>query len=316
MPDLEDQLRAYGRQLEESGPGLTSGPSAEVPVLDDLTRRRKSAARSSWFLVAAATVALAATASLLIPAARPGGDDMTNKGTGLVLGICLFGATACSSGNAAGPTTTAAADPSGASAPATTSSVSGLPPLFDGPADIEPGTYSVDVLGPALQVTVPAGYARFPENNAIEGPQHAYLAFGSTTPQDTVYVWTDACNYIDKAAAIGPTIDDMVTALQAMKNMDTSEPRPIKVGDYSGVEVVVSFPADLDISTCYGGSTMLFGDNDVSGIPGPQEPGAAITMRLLDIDGTRAAINSGANTVLPADVQAELDAMAESIRFS
>ena len=247
---------------------------------------------------------------------------MTNRGNGIALAICLLGATACSSSNAAGPTSTAAVAPPGSSSSmttsttTTTSSVSGPQSLFDGPAAIEPGTYVVDVLGPQLQVTVPAGYLRYPDFNSVEGPGHAYLAFGITTAQDTTYVWTDACDYVGKAVPIGPTIDDMVTALQAMQNMDTSEPRPIQFGDYSGVEIVVSYPPDLDIKNCYGGSTSLYGDSDTFGLPGPKEPGAAITMRLLDIDGKRAAIVFGADTVLPADVQAELDAMVESLQFT
>ena len=67
MADLEGQLRAYGRQLEESAAELTSNPITERWLPSDLSRRRKAARRSPWVLVAAATVVLAVTASLLIP---------------------------------------------------------------------------------------------------------------------------------------------------------------------------------------------------------------------------------------------------------
>ena len=71
MADLEQQLRAYGRQLEQYVTELAG--TAEGPVPPEPGPRRKPPAwRSPWFPVAAATAAVAVPASLLLPATRPG----------------------------------------------------------------------------------------------------------------------------------------------------------------------------------------------------------------------------------------------------
>lgn len=333
MPDLEALLHDYGRQLEELVAAEKAGV-AEVPEPTDPVASRRQTARRAWVLVAVATAAVAVAASLLLPAARPEGpegDEMTNRGTGLALGICLFGAAACTSGansaeppvsaaaqatstsvstSASEPTASASADASGSSA-----GTDEPPPLFEGPREVEPGTYVVDLLGPRLQVTVPDGYDRYPESNAIQGPQFAYLAFGLANPADALYVWTDACDYVGKAAPVGQTIDEFVAALEAMQNMDTTDPRPIEFGGYSGVEIVLSLPAGLDVNTCYGGTTSLYGNSDEFGIPGPVDPDAAITIRILDIDGKLASINFGSNHALEPDTQADLDAIVDSLTW-
>jgi hypothetical protein len=320
MPDLEDQLRAYGRLIEQHVADSADAAEGSLPS-ESAAGRTPPVWRSPWFLVAAATAAVAVAASLLLPATRPeGGSDMNNKVSGTVVGTCLILAACTSGADATGPSTSAAAQPSSslASASPTTSSMTpgGLPLLFDQSGSIEPGTYVVDGLGFPLQLTVTEpDWVTREEAGAIEGPETAYIGWAATTSSDTAYVWTDACDYRDKSAPVGPTVDDYVAAVVAQLNTDTTEPRPIEFAGYSGVELQLRLSPGVDLKTCIGGTTTLWGDNPDFGLPGPVEQGATVTTWALDLgDGKRGIINFGANEVLSADVQAQLDSMVASMQ--
>ena len=315
MPDLEDQLRAYGRQIEQHVADSAETAEGSLPS-ESAPERTPPVWRSPWFLVAAATAAVAVAASLLLPATRPeGGSDMNNKVSGTVVGTCLILAACTSGADATGSTTSAAAQASSTSATAPTTSSSipadGAPLLFDQNGEIAPGTYVVDALGPRLQITVPEGYFNF-GGFAIEGPEFASVFFGDAG--ETFYVWTDACDYLDKSAPVGPTVEDLVAAIVAQQNTDTTEPRPIELAGYAGVELVLSLPPGLDVKTCYGGSTVQFSADADFAFPGLAEQGAKITIWVLDIDGKRGVITFGSNNVLSPEVQAKLDAMVASLQ--
>ena len=76
---------------------------------------------------------------------------MNNKVSGTMVGTCLLLAACTSGADTSSPGTSAAAQP-------TSSPANDLPSLFGGPAEIAPGTYRVDLLGPPLQITVPDGF--------------------------------------------------------------------------------------------------------------------------------------------------------------
>ena len=67
MPDLEDQLRAYGRQIEQHVADSADTAEGSLPS-ESAAERKPPVWRSPWFLVAAATAAVAVAASLLLPA--------------------------------------------------------------------------------------------------------------------------------------------------------------------------------------------------------------------------------------------------------
>jgi len=305
MADLEDQLRAYGQQLRQDRvvPEVPEGPTPSMPELPAQVRPRAY----RWFLVAAATAAVVAAASLMAPAALREGDLMNRKSSGVVLGFCLV-TVACTNNAVGSDPTTSDSPTTQVSSTATAPTGSVPPPLFENAGDIEPGTYTVDRFGTPIQVTVPAGWVSSPDYYAVGGQDSSFLAF-----PDITEVRTDSCQYVDKSVAIGPTVDDLVTALVAQENTDTTDPRPIELDGFTGVELDVSSPPAIDVkTTCYGGSRGVWSDGstDVDGTVG-----TPVTVRVLDLNGRRAVIVSGSYEPMSDQVRAEMTAMVDSLEI-
>jgi hypothetical protein len=334
MPDLLGQLRAYGRQIEADKPSKTAAPEPTQPGIEPFEakpfrstewvepagsaepdqragwhpRSVRRSGRSAWLAVAAATVAVTLAVSLLVPAARPEGGTMDNRIGGLTLGVCLF-VVGCTSGTE-GASTTAVADPTTAS-PTVSSTVSGLPRLASGSDDVpvEAGTYLIDVFSVPIEITVPAGWTVFDEV-VLHGRGGASLVL-VTGAWD---VYTNACQWLNARADVGPTVSDMVTALVAQQPTVHTEPRDVTVGGYHGTELVISSPSDLDYATCYGGSyaTMI---DDLHRQAYVENPGDAQTTRVIDLNGERIMISFWSTPETSEATKAELDAMVGSLKF-
>jgi hypothetical protein len=309
MSDLFDQLRAYGQQIE-TGHGVdAAGPApGGSGVGEGPPRSRARWRRSAWVLVAAATAAVALAASLLFPATPPGGD-MNNKSSGLVLGVCLFAA-ACTSG-AEGTDAGVAGQPSAVATSSATAEAA--PGLFDGGPDIVPGTYSLQLRGVPMQITVPEGWVRNENFYLSAGPEETSDGFVAFL--DVTDVYKDPCNWGAGKAGIGPTVDDLVAGLQAQPGLQTSDPKPLSVGGFTGVELTVSTPADIDLSTCYTGTFALW-TVDVGGSTDRQissMPGDTGTVWILDLNGTRGVISFGSDQPT-SDTSAQIQEMVGSLK--
>lgn len=315
MADLRDQLRAYGRQIENAldkdvhstdpdgnASDVTSLRSAERRRTGPPGRRSGFRGRNQWLLVAATTAAIVVLVSLLPILTRLEDEDM-RKGSATIPGFCLFAA-ACGTDTTDAATSTGpgSTPPSATSAP--TAPTSGGP-LLEGPTDVEPGTYVVDKFGTPIHVTMPAGWERRGDV-AVAGPDDAVLAFSNVAS-----VYTDACNWIDNLAPIGPTVDDFVQALQSQQNSLTSA-EPLDIDGFSGYKLVVSTPAGVDIKKCYGGARGIWKDVDGQ-LTDTMVPGSPITVWVLDLDGQRAVISATSYKPMGAQAQAELSAMTDSI---
>ena len=229
------------------------------------------------------------------------------KGSGAVLGLCLLAA-ACGSTQDSASTT-------GSAAPAASATPSTAPPsgsagmsLLDGPHTIEPGTYVVDKFGTPIQVTMPAGWQRL-GGAGVKGPDEAVLAF-----PEIAAVYTDSCDWFDRGAPIGPTVDDLVRALQAQQGTRTTEPQPLTVDGFTGYELGVSKPDGSDFLKCYGGQRSFWKDTDgaITDTLGSATPA---TVLVLDLAGRRAVISYMSYQPMSATTEAELTAIVDSIRI-
>jgi hypothetical protein len=304
MADLHDQLRAYGRQIERdlddrpppSDAPKDSGPPARPP---------RSLRHHPWLLVAAVTAAVAVIAAVLPTALRSEEDDM-RRGYGSVFGLCLLAAACSSTPDTA--STTGPPSPT-ASVAATTSAASPTGPqsLLDGPAAIEPGTYVVDQFGTPIEVTMPAGWER-KFDISVQGPDESVIAF-----LDVASVYTESCNWIDKEVPVGPTVDELVQALQAQQNTTVSEPRPLTIDGFTGVELTLSPAASSTKSTCYGGQNAVFQDAD--GRLADLSYAGPMTVWILDLAGRRAVVTSYAYQPMSAATQDQMAAILDSVRI-
>jgi hypothetical protein len=126
----------------------------------------------------------------------------------------------------------------------------------------------------------------------------------------------DACDWNGTLPnpPIGPTVDDLVSALDAQKNTDMSAPIEVEVGGHAGKQVTVQIAADFTPpeGTC---------DPDLTIWVGPDgEQGRSVTANLdnppdtvwiLDVDGQRVVI---VTTYDPSDAEAQM--VMDSLEFA
>lgn len=180
------------------------------------------------------------------------------------------------------------------------------PGLFSGEPTIEPGTYSVEWFGAPVEVTIPDGWTRH-DDFWLEGPNASYLEFLNVT--DT---YLDACNWLAGKAEIGPSVDDLVAGLQAEKGLLTTAPQPLNVDGFTGTEIGVSAPADLDFATCYTGTFAFYQFDNRMQITAAK-PGDTKKLWILDMNGQRGVITFGAWEPMSDATKAQLDEIADSI---
>ena len=236
--DLEDMLRAYGRQVEQDLKALPdrSVDTAEAPCDHHAERRTRRPGGSSWMLIAATIAFIALVTSLLFPSALLEGSPMNRKATGWVLGLCLMAG--CTSTVDDSTPTIGSATPT--SAPSTAPS----PDVFDGVGMVEPGRYRVNRFGTPIELTVPKFWYRY-ASFALSGDGDSFVSFF-----DIAHVPTDACKWEESKTPIGPTVQDLVTALTTQQNTVATTPEPRDLDGHPGVYLEVRQPADLDLQKC------------------------------------------------------------------
>ena len=116
--------------------------------------------------------------------------------------------------------------------------------------------------------------------------------------------------------AVGPTVDDLVTALSAVPGVTFSAPADVTQDGYSGVRLDYVHPDQLDNCLDEMGEAMLMtlggdepaGSNSVIALPIGDD---AFSVYIFDIDGTRVVIA----VAFTANRTDELYEMLNSIRF-
>jgi hypothetical protein len=183
---------------------------------------------------------------------------------------------------------------------------------FEGP--MPAGTYFMEPFGPPnastrVVFTVPdgfdyaAGWAIIPTDIGPGAPSG--IGIGFLQPAG---IFSDPCKW-DVAGtatfpqpgdiAIGPTADDLVTALATNQAYVSGEPTPVTIGGYSGKRIDLQLPSDIDFAACdkYVGATE--GSYFVWGTLHPggsnlyaQGPGNRLHVSALDVAGNRIVVET------------------------
>ncbi len=246
--------------------------------------------------------------------------------------VVILLASGCATGPEVASGTPASASPAPTTRPTalTTAAPSGSPapvPLPTG--SVVPGTtYYMDdrcCVGPArIFLTAPAGWWTFDPiflgKNVLGDPDLYDILLGAHLVGN---VYTGGCQWRGTALdpAVGPTVDDLATALAAQEGPDASPPIDVMLGGYPGKKVELSIPEAVDVETCdaQDGSPVFgrwSGPNSPS-FAGPWTygDGQRNTVYIIDVDGTRQVIDT---MYLPGTSEAnlaELDQILASIRF-
>jgi hypothetical protein len=235
-------------------------------------------------------------------------------------------------GPLASPEPSVSPAPSASSAP----SASAAPPPAipsDSPSTVNfvghfaPGTtYTIDdpcCVGPSrMTFTVPAaGWAAFDPvfvgKNVAGGGDVFDLYF---SPHLVGNVYTGGCHWLGTAQnpPVGPTVDDLATALLAQAGPGAPPPIAVTVGGHAGKKVELSIPQDIDVTTC--DSNGVFGrwspaDQSNVALPWTYGNGQHNTVYIIDVDGTRQVIDTMYLPGASAADRAELEQIVASIRF-
>ena len=176
-------------------------------------------------------------------------------------------------------------------------------PLEDGV--LVPGRYAIpDVIPSTIVLTVPPGW----QKNAVPAAvwtagSDAHLAFATVS---NVYVDPCAPAPVLSDPPVGPTVDDLVAALDGLPGFEVTTPTDVTVGGYDGKVLELTSPADCDTSRLWRAQPV---NEDV-----PVEPHARIW--ILDASGQRLVIAAHDRpTADPSDVE-EMQEMVETLELT
>jgi hypothetical protein len=231
----------------------------------------------------------------------------------LVAGLFVLGGLAgCSSGSSA--------ESQPPASPATPSASLRSIPAGEGNVDeaIEPGRYRIptSVWSAAdFTVTFPEGwsvqYGHVYHQNDQQGETAEFYAI------DLDEIYTDSCHGEGVPQALGPSVNDLVTALAEQKGTDAGEPVETTVGGHPATRVDIKIPKGLDLAEC------RLADDGVLGLqlwysePADKyfvvQPGGLASVYVLDVNGDRQVFLTQQFAPTPAD-RAEVQAVLNSIR--
>jgi hypothetical protein len=216
------------------------------------------------------------------------------------------------SNSVGGPTQTPTSTPTSAPTALATPSpspVAAIPLPATGAA--LPGRYSIQVPDSSVTLELTVADAEWTANGWYLGGSDLSVSFWTVGN-----VYADACDpgsYPDPK--IGPTVDDLVSALDAQANTDMQSLGDVNVGQHPGKRVVMSPAAIVD---CPGNPQLWFWQ-DPSGNPGRgtelMPPGGRQdVIWLIDVDGDRVVIVGFYDPSDPAEATRVLDVI-DSIEF-
>ena len=182
--------------------------------------------------------------------------------------------------------------------------------------NLEPGTYRIPAgsYTPAdLTFTVPAGWqARYLGfSKHMEQPGEVALA-----PFIVTHVYTDTCAQEGEfeLAPIGPSVNDLANALEALGGAEVSPAEDITVDGYPAKRVDLAFSEDIDLADCRVPALQVWADASETDFFAFL-PGSAGSVYIVDVQGQTLAITSIWRNASSASDVAELEAMVDSIQI-
>lgn len=240
----------------------------------------------------------------------------------------LLAAAAACSGDA-----DSAEEPASAEAAPSTSTSTSAPASSDGPTDVaevgedlEPGTYFVDPdQDPDTPLRVVFDVADEGWSGwigAVKITSTDLLGLSISTVSNVV---RDGCtDHSPASPAVGPTVEDLATALGGLAPFETTEPRSVTVDGYDGLQLTLTAP-EIEVDRSRGTREFACSEGNLGSWMSPTidgyfngyngEPGTSEEISILDVDGTRLLISSAVSPQSTEQDVAELDALVDSIQI-
>jgi len=190
------------------------------------------------------------------------------------------------------------------------------------------GTYWMKPIGGTAQnlqidFTVPDGWEAF-SNWALLSPRTTAAPSGSGIGflRTSGGLFSDPCHWDMSGTGstavgdvpVGPTAADLATALASQTAYTSTAPVDTTLAGYSGKQMDIQLPSDVEFATCDEGSYWVWSDGDSGGSNiYAQGPGERRRLWILDVEGTRLVIFRNFYAGTTAADLAEAQAIIESI---
>jgi len=247
-----------------------------------------------------------------------------------VLAVVGINALPKSGGVGVAPSASPALSPSAAPSPTQSPSPTNASNVNVAGASYAPGTtYVIEdpccVAPSRMTFTIPAAgwYAPFEAwriGKNVTGGSDLFDLY--VTPHFAGNTYTGGCHWrgTERDPPVGPTVDDLATALFAQAGPGASPPTAVTVGGLPGKKVELSIPEDIDVTTCDSdGDFPIFGrfvsDRGFGAQPYTHGNGQHNTFYIVDVAGTRQVIDAMYLPGTSAADRAEQDQIVASIRF-
>jgi hypothetical protein len=180
--------------------------------------------------------------------------------------------------------------------------------------DLEPGTYVI----PPGRFTPARLTFEVPEGWTVQ-----YLGLGKHRDQPeelglatdiVTHVYTDTCAPEGELRPIGPTVDDLVTALEALGGAEVSPAVDTTVDGFPAKRVDISMSPDIDMAQCRVPALQIWTDAQETDYYA-RIPGAIDSVYVIDVNGETLALMAGHMIGSAASDVAELDAIVASIQI-
>ena len=202
-----------------------------------------------------------------------------------------------------------AADPSSAGVERTGNPREPAYRVVQGSGELEPGRWALRAEGATpdtvlAELDVPARWSGL---SWFVGSDDATVGYWLVTE-----VPVDPCHETGRRDP-GPTVDDLVTALDQQQLTTITGQEPVTVGGYDGTYLEIVAP-DIDYSTCQEGEVWYWETPDGGARHHEGPAGAVERVWIIDVNGQRVVLNGFTTPGDPAAV-AQLETLIDSVRF-
>lgn len=182
--------------------------------------------------------------------------------------------------------------------------------------NLAPGAYRIPAGSqtPAdLTFTVPAGwqaqYLGFTKHMAQPGEV-------GLVPFIVTHVYTDTCAPEGEfeLAPIGPTVDDLASALEALGGAEVSPAEDITVDGYPAKRVDLAFSEDIDLADCRVPTLQVWANASETDFFA-QHPGSAASVYIVDVRGQTVVITASRRNAASESDVAEMEAVVDSVQI-
>ena len=198
----------------------------------------------------------------------------------------------------------------GIGGPDSTPTPTPTPPVLSG-EQLEAGAYQVTAEGVAVAtIAVPDGWFNVQDFGVgKESSEDGFTAVMVWPPGDFANVYVDSCQWQNGQTPVGPTVDDLATALDNQAQHGDASPVDVSIDGYSGKMIELIVPSDIDFADCDAGEFRSWEGRFHQG------PGQVDQIYILDVAGQRLVIDTH---FLPGTSEADLaerQAIVDSIQI-